>query len=420
MEDKKKIFACKYENEPADLKLLLIYFLKRVRFVVYFAIFGALLLASVYYLRTFVFVEEHEYVATGELYLVYADDVRLDNVYINDYTWQNLVKTDKAIEYAMEHIESNVSEEYLKEVVVAELVSDVRFVTLKVTTNSPELSVEIAQAFQEAIIELGEEMVDIEAVTVFTEADSATEIVSNDRTFRMACTGAVIGALLSFFGIMLQYVFDDSVYVPGQFERRFGIPVIGVVLHGKKNENINENMVGRKKSIVSSRLWGRQAIKLNYGKFSKGYHNIVVTDTSLKAKSEFPFELLKDAKQKLEQDELLAIAMGELQEENAFFTSEQTGLKLLCSINEDADTATECAKADGVIVLVRMGAHNSKLIERALDLLTKQECNVIGALLYDGDASMLKMYYYEPLLFGRKSSDRDEEDEDEFETEDMF
>ena len=91
----KKFFSCNYGNEPADLKLLLIYFLKHIRFVAYFIILGALLFASAYYLKTFVFVEEHQYVATSELYLVYADDVRLDNVYINDYTWQNLVKGHK-------------------------------------------------------------------------------------------------------------------------------------------------------------------------------------------------------------------------------------------------------------------------------------------------------------------------------------
>ena len=83
MEEKKnKFFSCKYENEPVDLKLMLIYFIKRIRFVIYFAIFGALIFASFYYLKTFVFVEERQYVANAELYLVYAEDVRLENVYI--------------------------------------------------------------------------------------------------------------------------------------------------------------------------------------------------------------------------------------------------------------------------------------------------------------------------------------------------
>lgn len=409
--ENRNVFTCKYGNEPADLKLLLIYIIKRVRFIVYFMLIGAIIFASAYYLKTFVLIEEKEYVATGELYLVYADDVRLDNVYINDYTWQTLVQTDKAIAYAMERIDSSVSEAYLKEVVSAGLVSDVRFVTLKVTTNDPDLSVEIAQAFQGAIKELGEEMVDIESVTVFTEADSAVEVTADDRTFRMACTGAVIGILLSFFGIILQYVFDDSIYVINQFERRFGIPVIGICLRTKGNENSRENLVGRKRKIDPSRLWGQQAIKVNFRTFTKGCKRIVVADTSLKEKNDYPFELIKDAKQQLEQDELLAIAMGERKEEDAFFTAEDYTLIKTASINVDAEVVTECATADGVILLVQTGAHNGKLLERAIDLLIKQGCNIVGALLYDGDASLLKMYYFDTLLFGNQSK-REETDEE--------
>lgn len=423
MERKQKLwFSCQYENEPVDLKLLLIYFLKRIRFVIYFAIFGALLFASVYYFKTFVFVESRQYVATGEMYLVYADDVRIDNVYINDYTWQNLVHTDRAIEYALEYIDdAHVTEDYLKEAVTAGLVSDVRFVTLKVTTDNPERSIQIAQAYQIAIKELGEEMVDIESVSVYTDADSAEEIVQDNRTLRMALTGLVIGVFLSMFGIILQYVFDDSVYVASQFEARFGIPVIGICLKTKKNEQNSEHMVG-KKSASKERLWGRQAIKLNYKKLTDGCRKIVVTDTSVRNKNEFPFEILKDVQMKLEQDELLAIALGNMKEEDAYYTGGNYELIKADSLNENADVVLECADADGVIVMVQMGAHNGKLIERALDLLTKQGCRVVGALLYDGDASLLRTYYFQALPFGsRNDKSEDEEDnEEKFLLDDIF
>lgn len=412
--EKRELFACRYGNEPADLKLLLIYILKKIRFIIYFMLFGALIFASAYYMKTYVLVEERAYVATGELYLVYADDVRMENVYINDYTWQKLVQTDKAVDYALEHIHSTVSEEYLRSVVSAGLVSDVRFVTLEVTTNDPDLSVEIAQAFQGAIIELGEEMVDIESVKVFTEADAAVEVTGDDRTIRMACTGVVIGMLLSLFGIIMQYVFDDSVYVVSQFERRFGIPVIGICPKAKGNEIAGEKLVGKKSKLDPSRLWGRQAIKVNFRALTKDCEKIAVVDTAAKHKTDFPYEILRDAKQKLEQDELLQVAMGDLKDEDTFFASENYELRKLGSVNEDAELVAECQKADGVILLVPCGAHNGKLLERAIDLLLKQECSILGALLYDGDASLLKMYYYDTLLFGKQNEKEEEAEEEEF------
>jgi len=424
MEEKKnKFFSCKYENEPVDLKLMLIYFIKRIRFVIYFAIFGALIFASFYYLKTFVFVEERQYVANAELYLVYAEDVRLENVYINDYTWQTLVQTDKVTGYAMEMIgDPSVTEEYLHEAVWAGLVSDARFVSLKVTTDNPEKSVQIAQAYQSAIKKLGEEMVDIDTITVFTEADSAKEIVTDDRTLRMACTGAVIGVILSGLGIALQYVFDDSVYVAGQFVRRFGIPVVGICVKAKKNELVESGMVGQKSRINKNELWNRQIIKLNYGVLTEGCKKIVAVDTALNNKNMFPFELLRDAKTKLEQDEILSIAMGNMKEEDAFYTLEGYDLRRLGSVNEEADIVTECAKADAVILMVQMGAHNEKLLERTMDLMAKHNCNVVGALLYDGDAALLKMYYFQPLPFGGKNdmTELDDAYDDDFKMDDIF
>ena len=72
--------------------------------------------------------------------------------------------------------------------------------------------------------------------------------------------------------------------------------------------------------------------------------------------------------------------------------------------------------------MVQMGAHNGKLIERALDLLTKQGCRVVGALLYDGDASLLRTYYFQALPFGsRNDKTEDEEDnEEKFLLDDIF
>ena len=301
------------------------------------------------------------------------------------------------------------------------MVSDVRFVTLKVTTDNPELSIEIAQAYQIAIKNLGEEMVDIETISVFTDADSATEIVSDNRTIRMAVTGAVIGALVAILGIILQYVFDDSIYVANQFEQRYGIPVIGVCLRTKTNNIANETLIGQKSTENGYRLWGRQAIKLNYKAFTSGCNYIVAVDTAIKTQNELPFELLRDAKMKLEQDELLAIAMGEKKDEEAFFSSSDYVLSKVLSVNEDADVAEECAKADGVILLVQMGAHNGKLLERALDFLVKQQCNIVGALLCDGDPVLLKMYYLEALPFGGKNDKQyAEEENDTFKSDSLF
>ena len=98
------------------------------------------------------------------------------------------------------------------------------------------------------------------------------------------------------------------------------------------------------------------------------------------------------------------IARGDLAEENACFSATNFRLDCKSAFEEDAEVATECAKYDGTILLVREGEHNTQVIERAINILNKQGCNIIGVLLYDADAWIMKFYYYKPVsVFATKN-----------------
>ncbi len=419
----KYLYARKYGNEPTDLKLMFIYFVRNFKYVVYAAIAGCILFALGYYLTNYVLVKEHQYVAQGELYIEYAQDVRLDNIYINDYTWQNLVHTDKAIDYVRERMSFSLSEEELKACVTANLVSDVRFVTMKVTRNEPEQAVEIARLFQDAIILFAEEMVDIENIVVFSSADKAEKIEGDNRTLKMALTGMLTGALLAVFGILFCYTLDDSIYVPVTFERRFGVPVIGV-FHNRTEKELRE-IVSAEEPVKTNEerkrdLLGIKIAKLNMKKCCEGCMNLAVTDISVKPGSERAFETLLYLKLLNEQDEMTDIARGDLDERDALFSDPNFRLDCKETFEGNAEAVAECAKYDGTILLVRAGEHNTKVIERALNFMKKQGVNVVGALLYDADAWILNFYYYTPIsLFMRKqqsvaaeNADLNEETED--------
>lgn len=411
----KYLYARKYGNEPVDLKLMFIYFVRNVRYVFYSIVAGCILFALVYYLFTFVLVKEHQYIAQGELYLEYSQDVKIDNIYINDYTWQNLVHTDKVVDFVMERLSFHVTEEQLKAQVSANLVSDVRFVTLKVITDNPEHSVEIAQAYQEAIILLADEMKDIESITLFTNADKAEMIQADNRTMRMAVTGAVIGGVVSVFVILYFYTLNDSIFVPITFEQRFGIPVIGV-FHGRTERELRHQINAEDSQQKDSRhdRMSIQIAKLNLKKLCQGCMNIAVTDVSLEPNADKPFETLLFLKILNEQAEMTEIACGDLDENKALFSSPSFRLDPKNSFKEDAGVVEECAKYDGTILLVKAGEHNTKIVERAVNFMQKQGCNIIGALLYNADAWILDFYYFTPIsIHGHNKSLADTPDPEE-------
>lgn len=414
-----KTYAAGLGKEPTDLKLLLLYFIKNVRFGIYLTIVFTVLFALVYYMKTFTLADQKQYTAKGELYLEYATDVRLDNVYINDYTWQNLAKTDKVTEYVLDRVSFSVTREELDAAVTAELVSDVRFVTITATMDEPEEAVELARLYQEAIIMMAEEMVDINNVVIYTDADNASAPEVENKVVSMAIVGAITGVILSVFLIIFLYLMDDSVYVPVSAERRFGIPVIGVVYRRKDKGNKTSNAdweADREWTEEEKREdWDLDAIKQNFKVLSRNCSNVAVTDASVHPVGEYPFDALLQVKFMLEQDETLQIARGDLEESAQHFSSLSYRLDKKDPISKNALVAEECAGYDGTVLLVRAGEHNFNEVERCINLLLKQGCNIVGILLYDADKWLLDAYYFTPVTPFRKKykeeKSRNEEDE---------
>ena len=56
-------------------------------------------------------------------------------------------------------------------------------------------------------------------------ADEAVQTVLDDRTVRACILGAVVFAAFTLFFMYLYAVLDTSIYIPIEFERRFGMPM---------------------------------------------------------------------------------------------------------------------------------------------------------------------------------------------------
>ena len=93
--------------------------------------------------------------------------------------------------------------------------------------------------------------------------------------------------------------------------------------------------------------------------------------------------------------------------EDAYFSSPEYELIAQGSVNMEPQVAVNAAKCDAVIVLIKAGDHNGKLVERALDLLRIQGANVVGAILYDVNSSLIKRYIFSPFCSSTKKLKED-------------
>lgn len=344
-------------KETLNVKLLFLYLLRKCYLILLGALIGAVAFGGCYYLKTFVFAPAPEYETRSELYLTYAPEVRLENVYINDYTWQTLAASDACLDEVLANLPFESDKEYLKSVAYAGLESDVRLVVLKVTEHDPDKAVQIANAYEKALVILGEKMVDVQEVQIFTTAKEAVQKKTDNRTLRMCITGAVVGAVFALVILLFAFAVDDSVYLPEQTKIRYNIPTL---LCLDKNGN-----------AVSD--WSREAGKRNLDEVLAQKTKVGLTDVS-------------------SESGCLADDIRPMSDKIGEYTSAKDVLIRVDGINQKADAVSQCKDTDGVILLLRAGNKKGKLLERALDLLQTQNVPVLGFVLYATNSKRLLRY----------------------------
>lgn len=399
-----------YSKEPIDFRLMCLVCLRRIRFVVYGICIGALLFGGLYYLYRNVINPSKDYTSTSDIYLRYIDEVELANIYINQQTWESMIYYDQIGEYAAEELNTVHNPEFVANHIKATLKTDVRILSVTATSEDPKEAQILADAYAKAVVRYAPMFKEIENAVVIQKADKPVLVGFDDRTWGMAATGAVVGLVISFLSLIIYFVLDDSIHIPGVIEVRYGIPAMGLTTDQMRKMdlesgegyivNITKN---KKRKTEFYRMW----LKVNYEKLTKGCKNIAVVGTSLNKDTDYVTNLLYIQLKELKDREIHLIDRGEMLEEDRVYTVEDYNLSALESVNVNPQAAADAAKCDAVIVLVKASDHNGKLVERALDLLRTQGANVVGIILYDTNASLIKNYVFSPLCSSTKKLKED-------------
>lgn len=361
------MWECNFADEPVDVKLLVLFLLRKIWICLAAVLAGALLAGGGYFVKNVVWVPEKEYQTVGEVYVdyVWEDAYGISRSNLNEEEWKALVKTDVFVDFILERLAAQgilPEKPFVRECVDAFLVSDSRIVTTTVITDSPELSAAIGSALQEALLAFGEENSRIERIRVLTEPVESRIVVHDIRTLQAAVLGAVLGGLLSLIVMLLCFVLDDSIYIPASFERRYHIPMLGTAASKELGANV--------------------------GYLLREGGSIAVTAASKDIPVEEIAELLQekaDAAGKDGEGEAVARACG--------------------CIEAEPERAEELRRAKSVVLVVASGRRDSKRIEKILAFLKKQDIKVSCAFLWNADEALIERYYGFGLLPKKRNAD---------------
>lgn len=356
---------CAYGREPLDVKLMVLLMLKKGLYFVLATLLGAVV-AGGFYFFTHIWGKEVRYEATSTYYVEYGTDPQTGNeyTYINGVTWDTIwLKSDAFLEKILtsagkEAGATNMQlpdKEQLKNCLSAQLPSDLRMPTTTVSTPDPELTLVLARAVEQTMVDFGggDMNKEIDAIRVVTAAETAQRALLDDRTWSAVILGAVLGLFFAVVIWLIGYFLDDSVYVPGTFEKRYGISMLGTCDSTYTVVNFKHLFAGKRRVALLG---------------ADGDDNMREVADLLKGRLG------------TEQWELVPMP----------------GLE---QCPEIVETLREC---DGLLYCVPAGAHDGKRLEEQLSTLEKQDVPVTAALLIYEDLYLQKLYHF-PGYGGQKA-----------------
>ena len=324
----------KYGNEGMDCKKLLLLFLGKIRVVILAAIIGALLGGGIYFFLHVVINSNREYQAESKLRLNFAQD-ETGEVYqaYNGYTWNDLMSTDLILNTTLSYLPDDYSKEEVVAATSAQILSDIRILTITITTSSPEKTDEILKATDLSLVEMGvreKEFLDIEIL----EETEPQMLAADPRLLQAAILGFLIGLSAVLIVLAIHYVLDDKIYVPGDLKSVTDLPFVG----------------------------------FSYGVYAE-------TDRAKKMLEQFQKDL----------------------ECNYNYLAEKHGVIATLEIVEDFQIVQQEMEklrgVDGVLLVIPYGRMDRTTCCYRIEQLILQDCRIVGILIRNADMRFMKWYY---------------------------
>lgn len=369
-------------EEMLNLRSFYIRLCKKIWIIPVAAVVGALISFIIYFLATTVFGTGTTYESEATLYIDFAYDEETGTQvdYYNAYTWNTLIATDEIIDTTMNNltemgigelegsattggsIDAGVTRAQVIADTNADIPSDVRVMVLTITDADSDLAYAIAQATSASLVKYGESNDAFESIKVLSCNESIASVYT-DRTLVAVIFGAVLGIITCILLMMLMSLLNDAAYVPEDIEKKYHLPVIGVL----SSEGTQELQYFRNLLIATA-------------------NHLIAHTSDVKVVS--PLDKGEDKKYALAANTRLKEVLGN------DFDFGKTSIISSQMPSAGQDAVKELDLSDGVIIAIPAGKKNlGAITENLLSELHKLDVPVLGFILTDADMKFLKRYY---------------------------
>lgn len=333
------MWECEYSREPVDYRLLWLRLLRKIWLIPVAVLAGVVLVGACHYYARTAARGGRTYQAESIFYIDFAEDARGEEYdYYNYFTWGEVIHTDFFMDYVYEKMAGELSEDEILSYITATIDSDVRYLYVRCSTHSPELSLRLASVMEEIVPKFAEIRKEIQTIDIAKVGDNVRD--SSKLRIGNACfLGGGLGLGISTLWILIMLIVDTAVYIPSTIEKRYHIICLGAPFMPEFGPNWKYVL---KESVSIAKV--------------------------------FVDEDFQDEEYTIPGDKSRKIISCRNPVEHP----------------EEMDKIRECEK---VLLVLKAGCRNNKTFERLIEQLGRQDIKVTAVILADADEKLLSAYY---------------------------
>lgn len=372
-----------YLKRGMDLKRLFLRFQSKIWLLVMMIVLGAVTGGIVYQVVRAIQMPV-AYEASSKLYISFqVDESGEVYQYYNGYTWNDLLDTDPVLDRIMENTAEAVTREEVIAATKAEILSDIRLLTITVEGDTEKFVRETIEAVETGLVEYAEDSEELKRIEVI-RSNPPERIFWDDRTTTACVAGAVIMAVLTLFLMAFNYVMDESLYTQEDVRKHYPYKALGLLTQNQKGlqpyaRELQANMhytLGEMKTFAILDMGNHADVRR-----LELERNLNETETDFLSGGHQAGELGWSHMEIEDGLEKEAQPMGEYE---------------VVPFNENVFSEEECKKIreiGGVVLMLPFGIDVGRKTERILSLLNNQDCKVLGMILAQADEEFLNRYY---------------------------
>lgn len=319
------------------------------------------------------------YEAVSKLYISFGIDESGEVYqYYNGYTWNDLLDTDPIVTCIEKYMPQEYSREDLIGATQAEILSDIRLLTITVQGSTEKFVRELQAAVESGLVDYGRESEELKRIEVI-RTEEPVRAYWDDKTMTACIVGAVLFAVVTAFVIVIMYVLDESVYVSMDIEKKYAVKGLGVM---PRNQKGLQPYARELQANISYALEGKRKFALldmeNHGDLrSQELEKLINADENEFVGGDGEMGGLTWTVPRPEGEE------------------KREGDIEILPMNESAISIEECRiiREVGVVILLPFGVDLGRKTARILNFLKNQDCPVLGMVISQADEDFLNSYY---------------------------